>query len=60
MVKQTENSLDDYADRLRSNALARERVGNELCRFLSKDWGGNCSDHCSGSGACDVLRRMGI
>ena len=60
MVKQIQSSINGDDDSLRGDALAGKRVGDGLCRFLSKDWGGNCRDHCSGSGSCDVLRRMGF
>ena len=35
-------------------------VGNRVCGFLDPAWGGDCRYHCSGTGNCDVLHRLGF
>ena len=60
MVEPSKDQIDNHARRVERDAMEGQRMGHGLCQFLRKDWGGTCRNHCSGSGACDVLRRMGI
>ena len=51
------NNSPDLSSR---NVVLGTVVEHEVCRFKQASWGGCSIGHCSGTGACDILRKMGL
>ena len=60
MDDEAQGSLDDD---LAGGDVDEHRLlpmGKRLCGFLNPDMGGDCRYHCSGTGDCNILHRLGF